>query len=226
MTQQIEDIGEVTESRTFHQLGILVLDGSNSMNATGDHNRSLAQNVNHAVREFLTYFKGSSIVNNFSLAVVAFGVDSKIHTPITPLAKVDDFAEYDPTKIGIDGNGTYIGGALQEAEKLAQEFLSNPESSSVPHDVRIIVMSDGLCGAPEQTKAISEALKQNDKLMICSALFTDRSKVGDDEVKEAKTVLADIANAANLYKTVYGESDLRQFFISSMSAKRKFGNEK
>jgi len=226
MTQQIEDIGEVTESRTFHQLGILVLDGSNSMNETGDHNRSLAQNVNHSVREFLTYFKGSSIVNNFSLAVVAFGVDAKIHTPITPLSKVDDFAEYDPTKVGIDGNGTNIGGALQAAEKLAQEFLSNPESSSVPHDVRIIVMSDGLCGTPEQTKAISEALKQNDKLMICSALFTDRSKVADAEVKEAKTVLSDIANAANLYKTVYGESDLRQFFISSMSAKRKFGNEK
>lgn len=225
MTQQLEDIGEVTESRTFHQLGILVLDGSNSMNAMGDGNRSLAENVNHAVREFLTYFKGSSIVNNFSLAVVGFGVDSKIHTPITPLTKIDDFSEYDPTKVGIDGNGTYIGGALAEAQKLSDEFLSSPDSASIPHDVRIIVMSDGLCGAPEQTKVISDQIKQNDKVMICSALFTDRSKVGDAEVKEAKTVLADIASAANLYKTVYGEGDLRQFFISSMSAKRKFGNE-
>jgi 23S rRNA pseudouridine1911/1915/1917 synthase len=41
----------------------------------------------------------------------------------------------------------------------------------------------------------------------------------------AKTVLADIASAANLYKTTYKETDLRQFFISSMSAKRKVGNE-
>jgi hypothetical protein len=56
-----EDIGEVTESRTFHQLGILILDGSGSMATIGDGNISLADNVNRAVREFLGFFKSSSI---------------------------------------------------------------------------------------------------------------------------------------------------------------------
>ena len=220
---QIEDIGEVTESRTFHQLGILVLDGSGSMAAIGDGNISLADNVNRAVREFLGYFKGSSIANNFSIAVITFDNNATIHTPTIELTKVDDFADYNP--MNGHGGGTYIGGALEVSEQLATQFLNSPEASSIPHDVRIIVMSDGLCQVPDLTKSVSDRLKQNDKVMLCSCLFTERSKVGETEIKEAKTVLADIASAANLYKTVYGEGDLRQFFISSMSAKRKFSNE-
>jgi uncharacterized protein YegL len=220
---QIEDIGEVTESRTFHQLGILVLDGSGSMAAIGDGNRPIADNVNQAVREFLGFFKRSTFVNNFSIAVVTFDNQVTIHTPTIELSNIDDFADYNPM-IG-HGGGTYIGGALEVAEQLATQFLNSSEANSIPHDVRIIVMSDGLCQVPDLTKSVSDRLKQNDKVMLCSCLFTETAKIGETEIKEARTVLSDIASAANLYKTVYGEGDLRQFFISSMSAKRKFSNE-
>jgi uncharacterized protein YegL len=220
---QFENIGEVTESRTFHQLGILVLDGSGSMQVIGDGNITLADSVNRAVREFLGYFKNSSIANNFSFAVITFDNNAKVHTPITELPKVDDFGDYNP--MNGHGGGTFIGGALAEAEKLATQFLNSPEAASIPHDVRIIIMSDGLCQAPDVTKEVASNLKQNDKIMICSSLFTQPAKAGEPETSEAKTVLADIASAANLYKTTYKETDLRQFFISSMSAKRKVGNE-
>jgi uncharacterized protein YegL len=220
---QFEDIGEVTEGRTFHQLGILVLDGSGSMQAIGDGNITLAESVNRAVREFLGFFKNSPIANNFSIAVITFDNNAKVHTPITELPKVDDFGDYNP--MNGHGGGTFIGGALLEAEKLASQFLNSPEASSVPHDVRIIIMSDGLCQAPDITKEVATKLKQNDKIMICSSLFTQLAKVGETETSEAKTVLAEIASAPNLYKTTYGETDLRKFFISSMSAKRKFGNQ-
>jgi hypothetical protein len=146
-----------------------------------------------------------------------------VHTPITELPKVDDFGDYNP--MNGHGGGTFIAGALAEAEKLASQFLNSPEASSIPHDIRIIIMSDGLCQTPDVTKEVAAKLKQNDKIMICSSLFTQPAKVGETETSEAKTVLADIASAANLYKTTYRETDLRQFFISSMSAKRKFGNE-
>jgi len=219
----MDDIGEVTESKTFHQLGILVLDGSGSMAAIGDGNISLADSVNRAVREFLGYFKNSSIANNFSFAVVTFDNNSKIHTTTTELKKVDDFADYNP--MNGHGGGTYIGGALEEAEKLAIDFLNMPEASSIPHDVRVIVMSDGLCQAPDQTKIVADRLKLNDKIMICSSLFMQAAKAGEAEIGQAKTVLAEIASAPNLYKTTYKETDLRQFFISSMSAKKKFTNE-
>ena len=218
---QIEDIGEVTESRTFHQLGILVLDGSGSMQAIGDGNISLAENVNRAVREFLGYFKNSSIANNFSIAVISFDNNAKVHTPITELSKVDDFGDYNP--MNGHGGGTFIGGALAEAENLASQFLNSPEASSIPHDVRLIVMSDGLCQVPDVTKEISERLKQCSKIMLCSALVAQTAKVSESETIEAKTILADMASASNLYKTLYtqrAEADLRQFFISSMSAKK------
>ena len=221
---QIEEIGEVTESRTFHQLGILVLDGSGSMAAIGDGNISLSENVNRAVREFLGFFKNSSIANNFSFAIITFDDETKLHTPITELNAIDDFADYNP--MNGHGGGTYIGGALEVAEKLASEFLSKPETSSISHDVRIIIMSDGLCQAPDQTQTVAERLKKNEKIMICSTLFTHPSQIGETEVSNAKTVLSEIASASNLYKTTYQETDLRQFFISSMSAKRKFNNDK
>ena len=50
-------VGKITAPRTFHQLGILILDGSGSMAAIGDGNISLADSVNRAVREFFGYFK-------------------------------------------------------------------------------------------------------------------------------------------------------------------------
>jgi uncharacterized protein YegL len=222
---EFEDIGEVTESRTFHQLGILVLDGSGSMQTIGDGNISLAEKVNIAVREFLSYFKNSSIANNFSIAVITFDHRATVHTPITELPEVDDFGDYNPT--AGHGGGTFIGEALVKAENLANEFLSSPEANSIPHDVRIIVMSDGLCQSPDETKKIAAELKQNNKIMICSSLFTQASKIKDedDETVKARTVLSDIASAPQLYKTTYKEADLRKFFISSMSAKRKFGND-
>ena len=217
--KEMDEIGEVTESRTFHQLGILALDGSGSMASIGVGNISLADSVNRAVREFLGFFKNSSIANNFSMAVITFDNSARIHTPVTELKNINDFADYNP--MNGHGGGTYIGGALEVAGKLAMDFLNNPEAGSIPHDVRVIVMSDGLCQAPDQTKAIAVNLKLNERLMICSSLFTQTSKVGDAELAEAKTILAEIASSPNLYKTTYKETDLRQFFISSMSAKRK-----
>ncbi|MCX6297280.1 MAG: VWA domain-containing protein [Bacteroidetes bacterium] len=216
-----EEIPDVPEVQTFHQLGILLLDGSNSMNAIGDGNRSHAENVNFAVREFLGYFKNkSSIKENFSIAVICFGIDTKVHTDITKLTLIDDFADYNPTSAGVDGNGTFIGGALKAAQNLAITFLNNPNASNLPHDVRFIVMSDGLDQSPEETKQISEELKQCSKIMVCSSLFAVSGNISDSDTKEAKSILSEIASTPNLYKTTYGEADLRQFFISSMSAKR------
>lgn len=217
----VETIPVVTESRTFHQLGVLLLDGSPSMKELGDGQISLADLVNRAVREFLGYFKNSSQVNNFSIAVVTFDNTARVHTPITALSAIDDFADYNP--LNPQGDGTFIGGALEEGEKLATQFLAN--ATGVSQDVRLIVLSDGLCLQEDRTRAIADRLKQNDRLMICSSLFTSIAKANDPKMSAAKTVLQDIASAPNLYKTTYKEADLRQFFISSMSAKRRSGHE-
>lgn len=218
-----DELEEPMPSRIFHQLGILCLDGSGSMTTIGDKNISLADSVSLAVKDFLGYFQvQATYKNNFSIAVVTFDHMAKIHTPITELLHIDSFADFNPLKG--HGGGTYIGGALEKAEELANQFLSEEEASVIPHDVRIIVMSDGLCGKPDSTKTIAKRLKENDKIIICSTLFTKCEDSDSDEAKEAKPVLLDIASGVNFYKTVYSEKDLRQFFISSMSVKRKFNN--
>ncbi|GHT28131.1 hypothetical protein AGMMS49574_01830 [Bacteroidia bacterium] len=226
MSNIIEEIDDVAPSRTFHQLGILCLDGSGSMTAMGNGGITLAESVNRAVREFLGFFKQSSYKNNFSIAVVAFGTNAAIHTPLTELVSIDDFADYNPTNGQGIGAGTFIGGALEIAEQLSAQFLSNPEAKIIPHDVRVVVMSDGMCGNPDATKNIANRLKQNDKIIICASLFTTKENIAEDGIKQAKTILQDIASGANFYKTTYGETDLRQFFISSMSVQRRYGNGK
>lgn len=92
MTRQFEYIGEVSKSRTFHQLGIFILDGSNSMKAIGDNNRSLNQNINHAIRNFLTYFKGGSIVK----LAICISIISFYFPAYAQVSRFDSPAEYKP----------------------------------------------------------------------------------------------------------------------------------
>jgi uncharacterized protein YegL len=208
-------------SRTFHQLGILCLDGSRSMKTIGDRNISLAATVNLAVRDFLGYFKARShYAVDFSIAVIFFDENATVHTPITELLRINDFDDFNP----LNGHGgtTYIGSALEKAEELANQFLNDPESKILDHTVRIIVMSDGLCLQPESTKEIAEKLKKNDKITICSTLFTKNGNIEKDELEKARSILLDIASGENFYKTVYGEEDLKQFFITSMSVRERY----
>ena len=209
-----EEIIEVRSTRQFSQLGILCLDGSASMNEKGDGGVTLAESVNLSVREFLGFFRTSRRASNFSIAVVTFDDKAKTHTDITELVNIDDFANYNP--LNGHGNGTNIGEALNLAGKIAEQFLA--EQSEVPRSVSIVVMSDGECGSPDSTKQIADRLKQNDKIQICSTLFTAKSNVGSDEANRAKDVLKYIASAPTLYKTTYSETDLRKFFIASMTA--------
>ena len=214
--EDLMEIDDIQESKTFHQLGIFCLDGSGSMSKEGEGNLPLADQVNLAVREFLSYFKGSSLAENFSLAFITFDHQAKIHTDITPLKDIDDFGDYNPQNNG-HGGGTNIGNALKIAEELAEKHLSNPDAENLPHDVKIIVMSDGLCQAAEQSIKKANALKENEKITIFSTHFRIR-KEKDDGTKD---FLIKIANSVNEYKTTYSEEDLRKFFIASMSAKKK-----
>jgi hypothetical protein len=64
-----------TVPQTFHQLGILVLDGSGSMSELTDGKISKADAVNMGVRELLTRLVSSKNSKDFSIAVVKFGAN-------------------------------------------------------------------------------------------------------------------------------------------------------
>ena len=47
--------------------------------------------------------------------------------------------------------GTNIYAALEEAEKLANSYISAAPADGIPHSVLILVMSDGCCSDPART---------------------------------------------------------------------------
>lgn len=204
--------------QTFHQLGILVLDGSGSMSNKADGKITKAASVNIAVRELLTRLISSKNCKNFSISVITFDNNVRPHTPVTRVKDdngntIDDNANYDPL-IG-HGGGTDIARALEEAHSLAEQFITNAPPNSVPHSVVIVVMSDGMSGT--DPIPVANKIKQNPNITICSTLFAQKG-TADSETQEAKQLLMDIASTPEQYKTVYEAETLRKFFIASVSS--------
>jgi uncharacterized protein YegL len=199
---------------SYMQVGIFVSDGSGSMGDKISPMLTKAGATNKAIREVFTLFKASSKQDWFSFAVVPFGERASVQMGITPCAQVNDNASYDPM-IG-NGGGTFIGSGLEEANRLAEEFLQQAPKD-IPTSVVIVVLSDGACGNPAATKAIAQRIKQNDRIKICAAFFAVKGKA-DSGVME---LLEEIANdPISGCKTVYDAQTLRDFFIASVSAGR------
>lgn len=208
--------------RTFHQLGILVLDGSGSMSETGRQQLTKAQEVELGVKELFTRFDASSKKSNFSFACIKFDTSATTTLPPTPFQQIEYFNE-DFNPLSGKGKGTHIFDALNEAKKLAEEFLLNAPIDGLRHSVVILLMSDGLCFQPETTIAVAENIKQNPNIIIASAYF---AKVGNtaDEVSDTKNLLQSIAtNPVTYYSTVYDGEALRKFFESSISQSSGIG---
>jgi uncharacterized protein YegL len=208
-----EDFPEIetpTVPKTFDELGILVLDGSASMSEEALNKISKAQSVSLAVRELITRLKVSRKVKNFSLAVVTFDVQAKVHTAVTPVEYMDDSADYDP--LASHGGNTEIGAGLKVAHDIATNFFSN-DSGSLSKSVVIVVMSDGASSKPDDAIAIAERIKENGKVTLCTTLF---ARVDENDAA-ARSLLLRLASDPNHYKTVYDTKTLRDFFLASVS---------
>lgn len=210
------DLGVVMAPQAFSQLGILVLDGSGSMADLAEGKISKAHAVDGAVREMLTRFMVSRYKQNFSFAVVAFDDHASVHTPITSAVDIDDRANYDPMRN--HGGGTNIGAGLREAWRIAKEFLrTTPED--IPASVVIVVMSDGLDGAPDRTLHLAKEIKSNPEIMICTTYFAQIGAV-EQEAQDHLRALA--THPTTDFGTVYDAETLRKFFITSVSARTNF----
>jgi len=208
-----EDPIEGFEPQSFHQLGILLLDGSYSMSESGKGSESLASQVDKAVREFLEEFKQGGIVENFSIAVVTFDTEVTLHTAPTKLAEINANVSYNP--LTHHGGGTDIGKALEKGEALALEHLSSDEGG-LEKDVVIIVMSDGLC-QNKKTLTIANRIKENSNIVVATTFFHGRKGEEDREIIEAQELLRKVASRKNLFLATCGKEELRKFFTSSMS---------
>jgi len=212
--------GTVKQPRTFHLLGILVLDGSGSMREGQSTQKiSLAQSVSKAVRDTFSRFKASSLANNFSFGVVYYDDSAKTEVDITDAKSIDDGRAYDPT-VGMGGT-TSIGAGLKEAKKLADKFLAVQTDGGIKRNVVIVILTDGLDMTQQETTAIANSLKSNSLVTINTVFFETLG--GDaDLIKEASTFLKSLcSDPVTDYTKESDPEKIRNFFIKSMSSNKK-----
>lgn len=208
--------------RTFHQLGILVLDGSGSMSETGRQQLTKAQEVEMGIKEMFSRFDASRVKNNFSFACVKFDTTSTITLQPTSFKDLDYYSE-DFNPLNGKGKGTHIFDGLNEAKRIAEAFLSNAPIDGVKHSVVILLMSDGLCFQPATSIAVADNIKLNKQIVIASAYFAEIGN-NNDEATSTKNLLQEIAtNPVSYYATVYDGETLRKFFERSISQSSGIG---
>jgi uncharacterized protein YegL len=212
MFEQPPVIGKISVPRNFHQLGVLILDGSGSMGNVGNGNMTKADEVNIAVRDLLTRFKISRVRNNFSFAVVTFDTQAKVHTQVTDAGSVDDNEDYNPL-LG-HGGGTNIGAALQEGWQVADAFIKSGPADGVKHSAVLLILSDGECQYAQQTMQLVEQLKGNPRVTIAAALFNKR---GENDTVGRQMLRDIVTNPVLDFKDVYDAETLRSFFEKSLS---------
>ena len=112
-------VGKMSSPKTFEELGILVLDGSGSMEEQTVQKVSKADAVTMAVNDLFSRCKISRNKKNFSFAIVNYDHRSMVKMQPTPVVDIDDHGDYNP----MDGLGgaTYISKGLEEAKKIAEQ---------------------------------------------------------------------------------------------------------
>lgn len=208
-------IGGMSGTQTSKQLGILILDGSGSMEDEITLNRTKAQDVDDAVKELIDTLKNSTNKANFYLAAVAFDRNTKIILNTTHVPSLNANASYNPT-VGLGGE-TSIYEGLVAANKIADDFLKGETEGGLEHSVVFIVMSDGIDMTPEKTIPYAENLNsQFPKKQIASAYYC---KLGETE-KEAEETLIKIAfndsDKGKRFKQPKSGMELRLFLKESM----------
>lgn len=202
----------INATRNFHQLGIFVLDGSSSMLENTKGGISKAESVNKAMKGIIQKIKLSSSVADFSFGIINFDNTASIRTPITEVADLDQNEVYDP--VINHGGGTNISEGLKSAKDLANQHLSKEVLGGVPHDVVIILMSDGEDQHEAETIDIIKAIKLlGNKIKVCTAYFQSLINPSQNAVQHLKT----IASSESDFIEVYDVETLRGFFKDSLA---------
>ena len=197
---------------TFKQLGILVLDGSGSMSEQTAQRISKADAVTIAVNDLFSRFKVSRNRNNFSFAIVNYDHRSIVKMKPTPVVDVDDHGDYNPMA-GL-GGATYISKGLEDAEKIAKDFLS--QDSDLAKSVVIVIMTDGVDMTEAETISVANRLKKMDKVTITGCFF---ETLGADEnaMQKCADYIKKLCSDETKFSKVSTSEALRNFFEASVS---------
>lgn len=205
---------KVNHTSTFKQLGILVLDGSGSMDEMTVGKLTKAQAVSIATKDLFSRFKSSRIKNNFSFAIVNYDHRAKVAMQPTEVKDIDEFAEYDPTK-GL-GERTFISEGLKEAKKMAEKFMAQATPDGLPYSVVVLIMTDGVDMTQPETISVAKQLREMPGVTVSGCFF---ETLGADKkaMDECADYMKGLCSEERLFAKVADAEDLRKFFIASMS---------
>lgn len=206
----------VAQPRTFHQLGILVLDGSGSMEELTKSKITKGEEVSGAVKNLFSRFKASNLRSNFSFAIVCYDYDGILSLDISKTSDINVNHDYNPLNETTQG-ATSIHSGLKIANEIANKFLNDDEEGGVPHKVLIMLMSDGLDMTIDESRAIAEEIKKNPKIQIACS-FLETLGGNDEYMKQGAEFLKEICSEPTLYEDTQDAEGLRSFFERSMSA--------
>jgi len=211
-----ERIGNLppSPSVSYKQLGILVLDGSGSMVTQTKELITKAEAVSHSVTELFEKMKGSRINNHFSFAVVDFDEKAYRKMDITETEDINAYADYNP--MHVKGGCTYLSSGLEEAEKIADEFMNSGDKET--RSVVVVIMTDGLDMKMDQAKETAQRMKDKygKKLKITASCFGTRDML-ESEGTRIMEFLRTIVTDEDMCLETSTAADLRSFFIASVS---------
>ena len=206
--------GRMVASKTFEQLGILVLDGSGSMSEQTAQHISKADAVTQAVNDLFSRCKQSRNKNNFSFAIVNYDHRSIVKMQPTPVKDVDDHGDYNPME-GL-GGATYISKGLEDAEKIAKDFLSQSQEGGLARSVVIVIMTDGVDMTEAETISVANRLKKMSKVFV-SGCFFETLGADSKDMQKCADYVKKLCTDETKFSMVSTAEALRNFFEASMS---------
>jgi len=196
--------------KSAEQLGILVLDGSGSMNDPDAYGRGTkAEAVGKAVQELVGRLQKSSRKQDFWLALIVFDNNVEVRLQPTPVTDIDGSNMRANPYLG---GSTAIGDALYAASQMADDFLT--KKVDLPRSVVIMLMSDGQNNTGRDPRSVINDIKKkwsSDKLNNLNIVSVAYGADADRE-----TLKAIVTNPEKDFCETDQSEKLRDFFLGSI----------
>jgi len=146
---------------------------------------------------------------SFSMGFVAFHSHSSVELSLRPVGSIPASEHFDPIAGGTGGTCGWTG--LERAQQQIIEWRRAKSGSLYISNV-VLFLGDGLDSDPARTLAAAESLKQMENVKIAACLFSTKSQKA-----QGGQLLQRIASSPELYSDVFSTSQIRDFFMKSIT---------
>lgn len=218
-----KEIKVIETRKMFERLGVLLLDGSGSMDQPHPSGISKAETINECMKDLITKLKNHRDAKSFILTVLTYDQDVEQTIMPTPVLDMDEKADYNPLKG--HGGKTAIGDALEKGFEVAYDFVKTP--SEIPRSAVILLMTDGINNAGRDPIEVSEEIHKkikreelNNKIRrICALGFGFKNDPESLDTDTLKKIVTDMKSGHNTKKNFLIELDpniIVDFFTRSI----------